>query len=159
MDVWLALLRDPSQVIVTKRLSAESHAGLRVLTRHVRIEDVENFLMAVQKIKNPGDLARVDAILQVSVTANKELYEQIYKEETEMCQALREIMAADLKKAEIRGEARGEARGRALGEAIGIYNTLAGLVKDQLITIAEAARRAGVTEEEFRQRTGLTFPQ
>lgn len=155
MDVWLALLRDPSQVIVTKRLSAESHAGLRVLTRHVRIEDVENILVAVQTIKNRGDLARVDAILQVSVTANKELYEQIYKEETEMCQALREIMAADFKKAEIREEA----RGRALSEAIGIYNTLAGLVKDQLISIAEAARRAGVTEEEFRQRTGLTFPQ
>lgn len=141
----------PTQVIVTKRLSAENHAGLRVLTRHVRREDVENFLMAVQKIKNPGDLARIDAILQVSVTANKELYEQMYKEETEMCQALREIMAADFKKAEIRGEARGEARG--------IYITLAGLVKDQLITIAEAARRAGVTEEEFRQRAGLILRQ
>ena len=30
---------------------------------------------------------------------------------------------------------------------------LSGLVKDQLITIQEAAQRAGLTEEEFVERT------
>lgn len=32
---------------------------------------------------------------------------------------------------------------------------LSGLVKDQLITVKEAAKRAGLTEEEFAKRTGL----
>ena len=32
---------------------------------------------------------------------------------------------------------------------------LSGLVKDQLITVKEAAKRAGLTEEEFVEKTGL----
>jgi len=59
-------------------------------------------------MENQGDKARVEAVLQVSVSANKELYEEIYKEEPKMCQALKEIMEEDFKKAEAKGEARGE---------------------------------------------------
>ena len=32
---------------------------------------------------------------------------------------------------------------------------LSGLVRDKLITVKEAAKRAGLTEEEFGERTGL----
>ena len=32
---------------------------------------------------------------------------------------------------------------------------LSGLVKDQLITVKEAAKRAGLTEEEFVEKTGM----
>ena len=69
-----------------------------------------------------------------------------------MCKALQDIMEPDFKKTEARGIALGEARGRLNG----IYDTLAGLVKDQLITEQEAARRAGVSEAEFRKNAGLT---
>jgi len=94
----------PTQVITTKRLTAEAHSALRVLTTNVRHEDVKAFLKETQKMKNPGDKDRVDAVLQVSVSANKEIYEEIYKGETEMCQALKEIMKDDFKNAETKGE-------------------------------------------------------
>ena len=32
---------------------------------------------------------------------------------------------------------------------------LSGLVKDKLITVKEAAKRAGLTEEEFVEKTGM----
>ena len=65
-----------------------------------------------------------------------------------MCQALYEIMEEDFKKA--------EARGKASGEAIGVYKTLAELVKDRVISLAEDARRAGVSESDFKKNAGLT---
>mgnify|MGYP007069973020 CR=1 FL=1 len=85
----------PTQVTTTRRLTAENHAALRVLTTNVRREDVKAFLTETQSMKNQGDKDRADAILQVSVSANKKLYETIYRGESEMCQALREIMEED----------------------------------------------------------------
>ena len=43
----------------------------------------------------------------------------------------------------------GRAEGRAEGEARGILKTLAGLVRDGLLSVVDAASRAGLTEREF----------
>jgi len=130
----------PTQVITTKQLSTKSHSALRVLTTNVKHEDVKAFLKETQRMENQGDKARVDAVLQVSVSANKELYREIYKGEPEMCQALKEIMEEDFKKAEAKGANR----------------LLTELVRDKVISIAEAARRAGVSEADFMKNAGLT---
>ena len=45
---------------------------------------------------------------------------------------------------------------RAEGKIEGILSTLAGLVKDGILTLSEAAKRANMTNEEFGKRTGLT---
>lgn len=45
----------------------------------------------------------------------------------------------------------GLAEGRAEGEINGTLKTLAGLVNDKILSAAEAAKRAGVTEEEIRK--------
>ena len=37
-------------------------------------------------------------------------------------------------------------------------NVLSGLVRDKLISVKEAAKRAGITEEEFVERTGIKEP-
>ena len=39
------------------------------------------------------------------------------------------------------------------GETRGILSTLAGLVKDGILTIADAAKRANMTEDEFKTKT------
>lgn len=64
-----------------ERISSEKACRSVRSDKAIRKEDAEIFLMAVQKIKNPGDLARVEAILQVSVNANRELYAQMYMAE------------------------------------------------------------------------------
>ena len=49
------------------------------------------------------------------------------------------------------GLAEGEAKGRAKGEIKGMITALRSLVKDGILTVAAAAKRAGMTEEAFRK--------
>ena len=46
-------------------------------------------------------------------------------------------------------------RSEAKGKNEGILETLVGLVKDGLISLAEAAKRANMTVSEFEDKTGL----
>ncbi len=91
-----------------------------------------------------------------------------------MGETLKEIMKAEILAAEARswadgitiGEARGrvdgitvgEARGRADGITIGearLYGVLKAMVMEKVITVSEAARHAGVTVKEFKEKAGL----
>ncbi len=47
------------------------------------------------------------------------------------------------------GIAIGEARGIAIGESKGVIKILVGLVKDGVLSIKEASKRANMTEQEF----------
>ena len=89
-----------TQIVVTKQLDKETHRTLRVLSKHVREEDVRAFVERAAKISEPGDRNNVDAVLQVSVSANKELYEAIRRCDKVMCEALRELMKEDFEKQE-----------------------------------------------------------
>ena len=51
------------------------------------------------------------------------------------------------------GEKLGEERGKLLGEKLGELKTLSGLVADGVLTINQAAQRAGMTVDEFKART------
>jgi len=52
-----------------------------------------------------------------------------------------------------KGVAYGESKGKAQGEELGRLKTLAGLVKDGLLSLAEAAKRAGMTPTDFEIKT------
>ena len=52
-------------------------------------------------------------------------------------------------------EARGIKIGEAIGEANGIIKTLVGLVKDGILNVSDAAKRADMTVAEFEAKTGL----
>ena len=105
-----------TQIVVTKQLDKETHRTLRVLSKHVREEDVRAFVKRAAKISEPGDRNNVDAVLQVSVSANKELYEAIRRCDKVMCEALRELMKEDFEKQE--RETRQETKQETLLEAI-----------------------------------------
>ena len=51
------------------------------------------------------------------------------------------------------GRAEGRAEGRTEGIEIGELRTLAGLVKDGILTLADASKRMNMTEEEFTAKT------
>lgn len=51
--------------------------------------------------------------------------------------------------------AESETRGEARGEANGIIKTLVSLVKDGILTVSDAAKRADMTAAEFEAKTGL----
>lgn len=67
----------PIQIIVTKDLDRKKHASLRIITRKANEEDVRQFLMDTVGTEEPGDLHNIDAILQVSVSANSEVYRKV----------------------------------------------------------------------------------
>ena len=75
-----------------------------------------------EEMNTPRDRQNVEAVLQVSIKANDELYREI-RRDANMCDALRELMKDDLEDArklgESEGEVRGEARGKAMGEVVG----------------------------------------
>ena len=94
-----------TQIIVTKELDGDKHAGLKILSKNAKESDVRKFLEEARLATEPGDLQNIDAVLQVSVSANKKLYEEVRKDEV-MCQALKELMKDEI--AEERAEERAD---------------------------------------------------
>jgi len=106
----------PAQIIVTQELEPGEHRSLKILSNHAKKEDVEEFLRKAEGMNTPRDRQNVEAVLQVSVKANDELYREI-RRDANMCDALRELMKDDLEDARKMGEAKGKAEGKIMGEA------------------------------------------
>ena len=110
----------PVQIIVTQELEPGEHRSLRILSNHAKKEDIEEFLKIAERMNTPRDRQNAEAVLQVSVKANDELYREI-RRDANMCDVLRELMKDDLedarKKGEAIGKAEGEAKGKVMGEA------------------------------------------
>lgn len=81
----------PTQIIVTGRLG-EKHSALKILSKKAKESDVRNFIQEARFATEPGDKENIDAVLQVSVSANKKLYKEVKEEDYDMCQALEELM-------------------------------------------------------------------
>ena len=90
----------PVQIIVTQELEPGEHRSLRILSNHAKKEDVEEFLRKAEGMNTSRDRQNVEAVLQVSVRANDELYREV--------SAARKL-----------GESEGEVRGKAMGEVVG----------------------------------------
>ena len=85
----------PVQIVVTSRLNPETHSSLRILSNHADKKDVERFLAEAEKLSSPESLNNVDAVLQASVSANYDIYEEVRRDSI-MCQALRELMKDEI---------------------------------------------------------------
>ena len=124
---YICNLPFPVQIVVMKQLRREGHKSLKVLSAKAKKEDVKGFLKETEELCSPREKQNVDAVLQASVRANYELYEEIRREST-MCEALRELMKDEIEKdvnaakkiAIKEGREQGIAEGRAKGIAEGI---------------------------------------
>jgi hypothetical protein len=87
-----------TQVIVTKELDKKTHSSLRVLTENANEDDVRIFLESTEDIETPGDKDNVDAILQASISANKEVYDNV-REVINMSDVVREFFQPAFDKA------------------------------------------------------------
>jgi len=87
-----------TQIIVTGQLDKKRHHSLRILSRNVREDDVEGFIREAEQLIEPGDRNNVDAVLQASVSANKEVYKRIRRRKGVMCDALKELFKEDFDK-------------------------------------------------------------
>ena len=108
---------------------------------------------------NPNDTSELAKLVHDFRCSNAdEMYTQLLAERTryfketpegvsEMCKAMEEMQKT--------ARAEGEAIGMQKGKAEGILETLVSLVKDGILTLAEAAGRYNVTVPEFEALTGL----
>ncbi len=99
----------PTQVVVTNRLEKNMHRSLRILSKHVKKEDAQEFIKNAAQMMEPGDRHNADAVLQVSVSANQRLYQEL-RRDLVMCEALRELMKDEIAEEVLKGEARGMIR-------------------------------------------------
>ena len=99
-----------------------------VLSSEASLEDLINF-NEIAFLRGDAAYRRyVDSIFQVSVSANRHLYDRMMKEDKKMCEALKDLLKEDFVAAEARGEARGEIKGM-----IKLYHEEMGLDSQEII--------------------------
>ena len=99
----------PIQIVVTGRLEKGVHLPLRILTKNADAEEIIQFLTDAENYDRPIDRNDVNAVLNVSVSANTKIYSEI-KEAANM-EALRELFKDELAEAEARGMVLGRSEG------------------------------------------------
>ena len=52
------------------------HSSLRILSANADIEDIRKFLEQTENMKTPRERNNIDAVLQASVSANYEIYQE-----------------------------------------------------------------------------------
>ena len=72
------------------------------------------------------------------------------KEHVTMCEVLDRVEARGIEKGIAKGREEGIKEGIKKGIKEGTVNVLISLVKDGILSISDAARRAGMSEESFR---------
>jgi hypothetical protein len=145
-----------TQIVVTEKLTRETHSSLRVLSKNVKEDDVRRFLTSTEHMVMPGDLNNADAVMQVSIAANRKVYDLV-KEDYYMCEALRELMKDEIdreveeRSEKARVEALKEAREKARAEAREKEISLISNLMETMKLTAEQAMNALKIPDEERQ--------
>ena len=116
-----------------------------MLSKSAQTDDIQRFTELASAFTEPGDKEKADAVLQVSVAANRKKYDEV-RRTSDMCEALRELM-----KEEIEEELK-KNREQAIQQGLeqGRINQLIDLVKQNLLSIETAAQCAKMTVDEFQ---------
>ncbi len=109
----------PVQIVVTTQLDHEQHRALKILSDNVDENDARIFVSEASNYVDQGDRENVDALLQISVAANRSVYDRV-KEERYMCDALRDLMKDEIEEEKSKAVAEGLAEGLATGRAEGL---------------------------------------
>lgn len=107
-----------TQIVVSKELEGEQHIWLQALTKNMDQENAGNLIRQAQSCKTLGDQRLADAVLAVSVKANHALFGNV-KEDADMFEVLKELMADEIKAEFNAGIAMGEKRGEEIGKKRG----------------------------------------
>ena len=133
-----------SSVILTLKgteLNSKNHESLKALSKSAQTDDIQRFTELASAFTQPGDKEKADAVLQVSVAANRKNYDKV-RRTSDMCEALRELMKEEIEEELNKNHERGIEQGR--------INQLIDLVMQNLLPIETAAQCAKMTLDEFK---------
>lgn len=124
------------------------HTELSLVLKYIKYsKDKKKLRQMVQEDSAFTTVSRRTADMIKIVTESNHLHYSDGEERVNMCEAIEGIRNDAL--------AEGKAEGREEGRIEGILSTLASLVKDEILTIADAAARANMSVSEFETKAGL----
>ena len=106
------------QIIVSKELDSSENIWLHSLQSDISQDVYQQLLLSVNELGSKEKEEYGDAVLEVVSKANISSIRK-WKEESEMCATLEEVMAPELEAKKNEGKAEGRAEGRAEGQAEG----------------------------------------
>ena len=139
----------PTQIVVTNQLNSQNHESLKVLSKSAQTDDIQRFTELASAFTEPGDKEKADAVLQVSVAANRKKYDEV-RRTSDMCEALRELMKEEIEEELKKNREQAIQQGLQQGLEQGRINQLIDLVKQNLLSIETAAQCAKMTADEFQ---------
>ena len=126
----------PIQILVGRQLDPKEYAMFRVIRSGASDDEIRNFKNMAIRNRDAAYQKSVDNVFQVSVSANRESYARLMKEDPEMCEALRDLMKEDFIKERKAGEIRGAIKtykriGKLPTEIIGLIKVDFNLKQDE----------------------------
>ena len=116
-----------------------------MLSESAQTDDIQRFTELASAFTEPGDKEKADAVLQVSVAANRKNYDKV-RRTSDMCEALRELMKEEIEEELKKNHEQGIEQGIEQGR----INQLIDLVMQNLLPIETAAQCAKMTLDEFK---------
>lgn len=87
------------QIVATGLLPKESQSWITLLNGRLSKEEAKRAISQTNLLQSKQEKEYADSILQVVVSDNQEIFDVIKKEEEEMCEALRQLMAPEIEEA------------------------------------------------------------
>ena len=130
------------------------------MTKKIKPSAVKEFLLDTKGMRSKQDLDNINAILQVSYEANKEIYEQIREEDFAMCEALRDLFKDELQEQYEAGMSQGMSQGIEQGIKQGISQGIERGISQGIsrrdITIIHNMQKNNFTINQMMLATGKT---
>ena len=128
----------PVRIIVTGELPATEAGALKYLSRNLTKKDAAEFVRMTKQAAGEYEEILIDSIMQVSISANRQVYEEAKKEDITMCEALKDLMQEEIK------------AGRDEGREEGRKETIYGLVSEGDLSPEKGAQKLGVSVEQLK---------
>jgi hypothetical protein len=136
-----------TQIVVTSELPPENHSSLRVLSSQADADDARRFIESTKELRTKGDRDNAEAVLQVSINANKNLYDKL-KEDLNMCQALQELMKEEIDTIVSGAVATEIPKAEAKGGTKATIKLIKALMETSNIDVTEAMDRLQIAQED-----------
>ena len=131
----------PILIVVLSELNDKELKALKIMISNADEDDIRSFITEISKLETQGDKNNADAVLQISANINKTIFEKI-RGEKDMCEALRELMADDLKQAEKQGLEQG---------IFGTVDILRGMNVDDSTIIKRLSEQYKISEDKAKK--------
>lgn len=86
----------PTQLIVSQKLALHQHQWLRALTKQISKDTARQLLYSIDRLSGKSEREAADSVFTVSYRANKECYEDLQKEGSNMYEALMELFKPNI---------------------------------------------------------------